>query len=178
MNPQGCTSDKKQLPGDVVNLPAPEKNPSNCVLSLLGFLPSVNCNISEGYFLVLLAVSYCFFSFPQLDSSWVLDSQMACRWCIYVTDFILGVLVLLYAISSHFVFNMNKTTPPASFIRGMWQLGAEQKWWVANQGFKILSARPAKSPRRHSGDLAVHLATVHLLLSENKLPAYYWRAVL
>lgn len=76
---------------------------------------------------------------------WIADG------CLYVTDFILEAFVLLYAISSHLAFNMNKTILPASFIRGVWRLSknptrAGQKWYVADQGFTALFAKPIQSP--------------------------------
>lgn len=82
----------------------------------------LNCNVSEGYFLVPPAVSFCFFSFLKLNLSWVLDSQMDCRWLYICHWFHFRRICIALCHFSHFVFDMNKTTPPASFIRGVWKL--------------------------------------------------------
>lgn len=73
--------------------------------------------------------------------------------------------MLLYAISGHFVFNMNKTVPPASFIRRVWRhskdpTGAAQRLFIADRGFSTLFIMPAQSPQRHSVDLVVHLKCI------------------
>lgn len=66
----------------------------------------------------------------MLPGFWIL--KWIADGCLYVTDFILGTFVLLCTISSHFVFNMDETILPASFIRGVWRhskdpTGARQK---------------------------------------------------